>query len=216
MDSEELQSKKDKNIPAFHEEGEGRKIPLLDTGLPVPDSYDETKLVILPRDPQWVFAYWEFNKEYLSGIKEKYGEYIFRRYPVILRSYDVTDVIFNGTNAHSYFDIEIDINTKNCYFRVAACGKNYCSEIGTLLNNGKFIFLVRSNTISMPSGEVSEFSDKEWMTIKEDLVKLIKVSGLALSSRSSQEMTKMLRNRIESILSLYSVSSPGRKFDEKR
>lgn len=208
MDSKELQSKR--------EEAEGKKSSPPDTGLPIPDSYDETKLVILPRDPQWIFAYWEFNKGYLSGIKEKYGEDVFQKNPVIIRSYDVTDVIFDGTNAHSYFDVEVNIDAKNWYFQASSIARNYHSEIGILLKNGEFISLTSSNTICMPSGKVSDICDEEWMVVKEDLEKLIKLSGLDLSAKSSQEMVKMLRNRVEAILSSYTVSSPGEKWGDKR
>ena len=213
MSSEELYTSN--NAPSSQNPYRDNILSSSTTGDPLPHTYNDTKLVILPRDPQWIFAYWELEKTYIATIQNKYGNDIFEKNKVIIRSYDVTNIIFDGANAHAYFDVPIHLDAKNWYFQTSFHAKNFCAEIGILLSNGAFIPLVRSNTICMPNGKVSDICDEEWMIVKEDLEKLIKLSGLDFSGKSSQEMAQMLRSRIESILSLYSVSSPGTQWGNK-
>ena len=215
MDSKEIQSHKNEYKPIHREDFEKKDSAPIDTGPPIPDFYGDTRLVLLPRDPKWVFSYWEFNKDYISKIQAKYGKDAFQRYSTVIRSYDVTDIIFDGTNAHSYSDTEVNIEAKNWYYQIPSSERNYCAEIGMVLDSGEFIALARSNTISVPNGKVSDLCDEEWMVVKEDLEKLIKLSGLDLQGESSKAMINMLRNRVESILSLYSASSPVKKWGGK-
>ncbi|GAB4390207.1 MAG: hypothetical protein Kow0025_20630 [Thermodesulfovibrionales bacterium] len=64
---------------------------------------------------------------------------------VVVRVHDVTDVIFDGSNSHSSFDIGVGSLSGNYYFRVGQTARNYLAEVGLREADGSFRPLVRSN-----------------------------------------------------------------------
>ena len=89
-----------------------------DASMGLPKSYGDTKIVILPRDPLWFYAYWEVAADTYSKLKEKVGEGKFNSSRWALRVYDVTGIRFNGSNANRYFDIVIGFGADNWYVNV--------------------------------------------------------------------------------------------------
>jgi glycosyltransferase involved in cell wall biosynthesis len=79
---------------------------------------------------------------------------------LVVRVYDVTDILFNGLNAHTFFDLEVNSLSGNYYFRVDRLARNYLAEVGFLCRDGSFHFIVRSNTaffeLGRPSGNYKE------------------------------------------------------------
>ncbi len=179
----------------------------IDRGQSLQERYGETKIALLPRDPRWIYAYWEIDKAGKEEVKRKRGEQIFSRSSLALRFYDVTDILFNGRNAHRQFDVKVDSEIGNWYFQVPESGRTYLSEIGLLTEQGEFIPFARSNTVSLPKGKISEIGDEEWMIVKEEFEKLIKEMHLDKSGLSTAEAVKILSRRLEEILPM-GVSSP--------
>lgn len=179
----------------------------IDRGAPINERYGETKIALLPRDTRWIYAYWEIDETRKEEVKRKRGEELFSRSSLTLRFYDVTDIVFNGRNAHRQFDVKVDSEIGNWYFQVPESGRNYLSEIGLLTEKGEFIALARSNTVSLPKGKISEIGDEEWMIVKEEFEKLVKRMHLDKAGLSSEEAMKILSRRLEEILPL-GVGSP--------
>lgn len=63
----------------------------------------------------------------------------------VARIYDVTDIIFDGHNAHAFFDIDIAFSG-NYYFTVDRTGRNYLAELGLRAGDGLFSPIARSGT----------------------------------------------------------------------
>ncbi len=80
----------------------------------------------------------------------------------ILRVYEITDLEFDGSNAHSSFDIDVGCVAVNWYIRVPAPGRSYVIDLGLLTPAGVFVLFTRSNTFHMPRKGVSEILDEEW------------------------------------------------------
>ncbi len=185
--------------PAEREE----KVSLfIDRGAPLQEHYGETKIALLPRDPKWIYAYWEIAEAKKEEVRRKRGEEIFSRSSLTLRFYDVTDIVFSGRNAHKQFDVKVDSEIGNWYFQVPESGRTYLSDIGLLTEEGKFITLARSNPVSLPTGKISEIADEEWMIVKEEFEKLVKEMHLDKSGLSTEEAMKILSRRLEEILPL--------------
>lgn len=125
----------------------------------LPSSYGKDRLVILVRDPRWIYAYWELSRK-------NYGELLGA--PKVLRVYDVTQIIFTGANAHKFFDIGISAQADNWYIHTGEPGRSWCVELGVKESDGKFVPLLRSNTVTAPQEEPSALIDEEWV-IPEDL-----------------------------------------------
>ncbi len=142
-----------------------------------------------------------------DAIEKKHGKDIWEKSRSVLRVYDVTDINFNGHNAHRVTEISIDFRTGNWYFRVPEQDRHYIGEIGLITRRGKFIALSRSNTIHIPRGKISDIVDEDWMIIKEDFQRLIHRAGLDKTGLGSQTIMRMIMQRIEGILVGPGISS---------
>jgi len=174
----------------------------IDRGASLEERYGETKIALLPRDPRWIYAYWEIAEAKKEEVRRKRGAEIFSRGSLTLRFYDVTDIIFNGRNAHKQFDVKVYSEIGNWYFQVPESGRTYLSDIGLLTAEGEFIVLARSNAVSLPKGKISEIGDEEWMIVKEEFEKLVKKMHLDKAGLSTEEAMKILSRRLEEILPL--------------
>ena len=175
----------------------------------LPDRYMEDRIVVQVRDPWWVHTYWEIKDETVESIKNNLRS-DFDGAKAVLRVYDVTSIIFDGTNAHKYFDIEIPIEARNWYVDLGGAGRSWCIDIGFLLRDGRFIFIARSNTVFMPLDGPSWQTDEEWM-IPDDLFARLYHLGFGLnpSSPLGKEWAQRFKLPISSV-GLFSITSPRR------
>ncbi len=132
---------------------------------PLPEAYGDDRLVLMPIDPYWVHAYWEMRPQSLpqplSGTDQESGEA-----RGILRVYDVTFIDFDGTNAHSSFDIEITPRARNWYINLWNPGKTLCAELGLLHRDGTFSPLARSNMIQTSRAWTSRDREEQWLRVE--------------------------------------------------
>ncbi len=64
---------------------------------------------------------------------------------VEVRVYDVTAIDFDGFNAHSFFDIDVNTLSGNWYLPVADMDRDLMGELGYRMPDGGFHGLARSN-----------------------------------------------------------------------
>jgi hypothetical protein len=167
----------------------------------IPGRYHDNKIVLMARDPYWCYAYWDISAKLMLDRSDEAGKS--GEYRLVLRVYDVTDIIFNGKNAHRFMDIEVTGDANNWYINVWEAGRTYVSELGFRTKDGKFIVIARSNSVGMPSDKVSDKTDEEWMVVDEDFEELLRMSGGGKPGGGSEGF----RSLIESGLSSGSVSS---------
>ncbi|MDZ5470991.1 DUF4912 domain-containing protein (plasmid) [Bacillus sp. 31A1R] len=67
-----------------------------------------------------------------------------------LRIYDVTSIIFNGSNEHSYVETIVPENQKHWVFKDLKPNRSYCLEIGLKITESKFHPILRSNSLQTP------------------------------------------------------------------
>lgn len=133
----------------------------------LPWGYGQDKAVLQVRDPWWLHAYWEITGPTIDALKSKLGD-AFYGSQMAIRVYDVSEIIFNGKNAHRFFDIDISREANNWYIDTGSPGRSWCVDVGLRLPNGDFITIVRSNTVRTPLEGPSWITDEEWM-IPDDL-----------------------------------------------
>jgi hypothetical protein len=126
----------------------------------LPTNYGDTKIALLPRDPVWLFTYWEIPQSAKDNLSRVHGDNFIPSF-LILRVYDVTNVDFNGTNANRSFDIRISEKAESWYINVGEFNRAWLIEIGYILKDGSFTAVARSNTIALPKYGVSESADAE-------------------------------------------------------
>ncbi len=164
----------------------------------IPDRYNETYMRALPRDPFWIFAFWEFTPQTIKGIQTVLGEQVFASAKWILRVSDITDIEFDGNNAWRFVDLDIPFNADNWYVKVWEPGRLYLIQVGLMLPTGTFFEALRSNQVAMPRTGVSAITDEEWTTADtEELIRL-STQSLRRSIGASErlEETDLLQNTI--------------------
>lgn len=179
-----------------------------------PQGYGDQRIVILVRDPWWIFAYWDIRREKeeetVKRIKSDGGLPV----KTILRIYDVTDINFNGKNAHSYFDIELKGLAVNWYINVGSPDRSWIVDIGIATKDGSFYLLARSNTIKTPRYGMSDKLDAEWMMPEDDYWKMFGLSGGFAAGKGSLEVREMVKKRLEEQVTSAQISS-GASFHRK-
>lgn len=132
----------------------------------LPHCYGVDRMVLLARDPHWIFAYWEITVTKQDEFTNNFGPEAWSATHPVLRVYDITGVDFNGKNALSYTDIHISESTDNWYVQVGKPDRSFCVDLGRMFPDGHFITLLRSNPVTTPRASLSDRMDEEWMWIE--------------------------------------------------
>ena len=170
----------------------------------LPNGYGETEAVLLPRDPHWMFIYWEITDQSKANICKNYGNDVFEKSKQVIRVYEIHG---SSDSSDKYFDIPILIDSKSWYVNVSESGKTYVCEIGLILPDGRFIGIVKTNKITLPPGHVSEVVDEKWMSVTSDFERLLQLSGIEYIGKGSAEVAKSLAQRWEMLRSVFSRSA---------
>jgi hypothetical protein len=121
--------------------------PAGDDPYPVPCRYNETRVVLMIRDPHWAFAYWD--------IEESQGQRV-RQDPnfeqLVLRVHDCP--------SSSSFDIPIQREDSSWYIYLPNPDCEYYLELGYLAA-GRFKLLARSDQIRTPREAIVEEGEQD-------------------------------------------------------
>lgn len=134
-----------------------------------PAGYGDNRIVLMVRDPYWIYAYWEIN----SGWRTKIGSA-----KLFLRVYN--------TENWQYHDSEIAAGAINWYSRVPSPNKTYCVDIGFFNGEGVFVTVARSNFVTTPPDRMSDVIDEQWLM--PDWGKMYALSGGFGIGKSSGEL----------------------------
>ncbi|MBI5745361.1 MAG: DUF4912 domain-containing protein [Elusimicrobia bacterium] len=168
----------------------------------LPEGYGTTEAALMPRDPNWMFIYWEITENSKAETRKKHGADVFQKGRQVIRVYDVT----MGGEAR-YFDVAVMLDAKSWYINVQESGRAYCCEVGLVMPDGTFIGLVKTNTVNLPGGRVSEVTDEKWMAVTSDFDKLMQLSGVEYIGKGSGEVAKSLAQRWEMLRAVFSRAS---------
>ncbi|HEY9766760.1 MAG TPA: DUF4912 domain-containing protein [Chroococcales cyanobacterium] len=137
---------------------------MVDEGLgELPGGYNENRAALLVVDPHWVHLYWDLSFDAVNDAKARGGK------DLILRVYDVTDLLFNGFNAHSSFDVHTPETARGWYLNLSVADRSYVVDVGFLTEKGEFILLARSNSGRLPLGRPSDVVADKFVTIPWEL-----------------------------------------------
>lgn len=131
-------------------------------------SYNVTKITVIPKDPLWIYVYWDISKDDVESVRAQLGGTL-EGCAYVLRMYDVTHINFNGTNANHWFDIEVGPHANNWYINTWHDNMSYCADIGIRTNSGRFFKLARSNFVTTPRAHQAGRYEETWMDVKQDL-----------------------------------------------
>lgn len=138
----------------------------IDEGLPeLPDGYGESRIVLMPRDPQWAYTYWDVSNEHKEELRSQGGQQL------ALRIYDVTDINLDYQSPHSIQEYPCDELAREWYLPIPVSDRDYVIDIGYRCNDGRWLVLARSARVHVPPVYPSDWIEDVFITVnfEEDL-----------------------------------------------
>lgn len=117
---------------------------------PISDGYDETKVVLMVRDPHWAFAYWDIKKTKAREIRS-YSDFV----SLLLRVFEADNEELSYSDTGSSFDIPIQFTDNSWYIYLPDADRSYFLEL-SFQSGGRYQVLSRSNIIRTPRETMSE------------------------------------------------------------
>lgn len=127
----------------------------------IPWGYGQTRITAIPRDPSCVFAYWEFPDQALEEARRKVDS---TDAGIVLRVYDTTYKMFDGTNANGHFDVPVDRSTNRYYLHMNRPATTFTLDVG-VKNEWRFATIARSGPAATPRNSPSGDGRADWMTV---------------------------------------------------
>ncbi len=128
----------------------------LNAGETLPPFYGQDTLVLMARDPYWLYAYWELTWDTINRRKEA-GEPLDRGKKVLrIQKFDHEGQVM------SYFDIFLDPESCSWYIYAGEPDRSYQAHLGYQLPDGTFTSLLTSNRSHTPRDGVSSVIDPLW------------------------------------------------------
>lgn len=185
----------------------------LSRDISLPSGYGKDRIIVMVRDPWWIFTYWEITMQRQREVGQRMQQSGHNFDRTVLRIYDVTDLVhFDGTNAHRYFDIALRDMAKNWYIDVFEPNRRWCIEIGMVSKEGGYFMLARSNIVKTPRFGMSDILDEMWMASEEEYWWLFGASGGFDVGKSSLEMKELFQKYFQEWISSGALFSMGSQF----
>ncbi|MEO8213567.1 MAG: DUF4912 domain-containing protein [Myxococcales bacterium] len=131
----------------------------------IPWGYGGDRVTALPVDPERLFAYWEVLDDSIAAARDKLGPGGPGAW-LNLRVYDVSGRIFDGTNAHGFFDHTIQRGDRQWFFAINRPTSEAIIEIGMKSHEGYFVKIARSGKVEFPRREPAAHAEPEWLTVR--------------------------------------------------
>ena len=132
----------------------------IDADLPdLPIGYGDGTIHLMPRDPKWLFCYWDISEERRASA----GKYDYGR--LTLRLHDVTHVVFDGTNSWSVHQFALNEEARWWYIPVPSEGRHFMAELGYRMPDGTWNSLGLSDTVIPPPGSQSPWVHDVFITL---------------------------------------------------
>ncbi len=128
----------------------------------LPEGYGESRVVLMPRDPQWAYAYWDIPNENKAALRAQGGQQL------VLRLYDATDIDINSQVPHSVQEYPCDEMAREWYLPVPVSDRDYVVEIGYRTFDGRWLMLARAAAIRIPPTYPSDWVDDHFVTVDWD------------------------------------------------
>ncbi|BAU11232.1 hypothetical protein LEP3755_17250 [Leptolyngbya sp. NIES-3755] len=131
----------------------------------LPEGYGQSRIVLMPRDPQWAYTYWDIPNEHKQELRRQGGQQL------ALRVYDVTDIDFGSQAPHSVQEYPCDEMAREWYLPVPVSDRDYAIEVGYRSADGRWLVLARSAPVRVPPVYPSDWIEDHFITLawEEDL-----------------------------------------------
>ena len=128
----------------------------------LPGGYGESRIVLMPRDPQWAYAYWDIPGSHKEEMRRQGGVRL------AIRFYDVTDVDIDAVSPHSLQQYECDEMAREWILPIPVSDRDYVAEIGYVSADGRWLLMARSAPIHVPPVYPSDWLEDHFVTVSWD------------------------------------------------
>ena len=97
----------------------------------IPWGYDQDRVTAMVVDPDRLYVYWEVTDSAIDRVRPQLGTAGTDAW-LNLRVYDITGRLFDGTNAHSYFDHRLERYDRQWFFAINKPTSTACVEVGLM------------------------------------------------------------------------------------
>jgi len=119
----------------------------------LPERYGDHLLVVLARDPNWAYAYWDLNPTKVRNLLKSAGQTASKA-RWVLRVY--TAALHAVEDKTHFFDVDTLVQGGNYYLNLSRPGARFIVEIGVMDATGLFRVTAQSNPVIMPMDHPSE------------------------------------------------------------
>ena len=147
------------------EETEGNLEPLaaIDKSIgDLPSGYGESRIVLLPRDPQWAYVYWDVPHSQKEELRRQGGQQL------ALRLYDATDVNLDYQTPNNLQEYNSDELAREWYLPIPISDRDYVAELGYRCADGRWLVLTRSKVVHVPPVFQSDWVEDNFITVPWD------------------------------------------------
>ncbi len=130
----------------------------------IPWGYGQDRVTAAAVDPDRLYAWWEVTDVAIELARQRLGPKGAHA-DLALRIFDTTGLIFDGTNAHAWFDHRIDRATRQWFFSIGKPTSSAYVELGLVAGDGAFARIARSSRVDFPRKEPVAWAAPEWMTV---------------------------------------------------
>jgi hypothetical protein len=131
----------------------------------IPWGYDVDRITAMVVDPERLFVYWEVTDAAIAAARVALG----RGGPgawLNVRVYDVTNRLFDGTNAHGTFDHKLERHDRQWFFTIGKPTSSAVAEVGLLSDEGYFVKIARSGRVEFPRRDPLGGGPIEWLSVR--------------------------------------------------
>ncbi|MDJ0735709.1 MAG: DUF4912 domain-containing protein [Nostocaceae cyanobacterium] len=128
----------------------------------LPGGYGESRIVLMPRDPQWAYAYWDIPNSHKEELRRQGGQQL------ALRIYDVTDINLDYQSPHSIQEYPCDELAREWYLPIPVSDRDYVIDIGYRCADGRWLVLARSQKVHIPPVYPSDWIEDIFVTVNFD------------------------------------------------
>lgn len=129
------------------------------SGYHIPLGYNDNRVVLLARDPHWLYAYWEISDQQKNSFLQEFGYDLWEKSIPVLK-------VTNVSNNTSFY-IRINEFSSNWYINVANSDSLYVAELGRRVSDKFFINLASSNYAATPGDAVSSSTSLYFINYKD-------------------------------------------------
>jgi len=130
----------------------------------IPWGYNRDRVTSVAVDPMMLFTYWELRDETLEAARKQFGG-AGSDAALTLRVYDTSGRIFDGNNAHGYFDQDVHRTDRQWFCRVGKPASTAHVEMGLRARDGRFLRIMRSGRVDFPRNSPAAAGGTEWMRV---------------------------------------------------